>query len=390
MKRRALLAAIAGTAAIGGGSALARSRDEDPATYRKRTGADQLGYSGTEGLRTEMQSVAQGLRATAVLDNNAPARVKALAGSPVLERLQSGESTRLEDYRAALDAYAEINPGRAAELRGKLARFEPQRDRDVSESGLGALGAGAAGVAALALTRGRTASARRALIKSLKGGGLGALGGAGGAALANDTQATLSGDDMGDVGAWAAGGAALGAGLVGGRSGAQRLARLVSVRRQRLAQAMPEAAGPAFDARAMQRASGRKAQASVPLVERDSDILAADVFHMERTLDAAGMPRVLTNAKSADEVARALRREADWDGVQPALDQLERNYREALKVLGVSQDRAPSLRQIDPYVTDPADRAVIDSSVKQVLTRRQKRRKAQRKRRANEKQEAKG
>ena len=309
MNRRALLALMAGGGGLAAaGSASARSRDEDPAAYRKRTASDQLEYAGTEPLRREMATIAQALRATAALEPNAPRPVKALAGSPLLQRLQNGEPTRLEDYRAALDAYSSINPERAAALRGQLARYEPQRDKDVSETGLGALGAGAAGIAALALTRGRTASVRRALMKQLKGGGIGALGGAAGAALANENGATLSGDDMGDVGAWAAGGAAIGAGLVGGRSAAQRLARLVSVRRQRIAQATPDVGGPILAQREARTAGRNAAARKVPLIERDSDILAADVLHMEQTLERAGMARVLTDATDVRGVGKQLRR----------------------------------------------------------------------------------
>lgn len=384
MSRRALLAALAGASAIGGASAYARSRDEDPRAFNRRTAGERIDYGESEGFRQQMQSVAQGLNAQAVLDENAPDAVKRLAGSQTLRRLQRGETASMADYRAVIDAYATINPQAAKAIRAEFSRFEPKRDRDIDESGLGAVGAGIGGLAALALARGRTASVRRALVKQIRGAGAGALGAGSAAAFANADQAVLSGDDAPDIGVAAAGGAAVGAGLVAGRSGLLRLVRAAAVRRQRLAQVAPELSGPILDARDGAKAATRAARARVPVLQRDSDMLAEDVLHMERTLEAAGMERVLTSAGDAKAVARQLRRHADAGDMQAVLDTLEGRYREALRKLKVSQKDAPSLRHVDPYVTDPAERAGVEQGVKAAVRRRQRRRKAQKARRARE------
>lgn len=385
MNRKALLAAIAAAGGLGAAStASAKSRTEDEASYRRRTDGTLVGDARFERLMRDMQTSAQGARATAATDG-IDNELDALTNDPRFRRVQNMETGRLGDARFAVDTIERVSPRAAAQYRTELERMAPARDRDVNEGGVAGVGALLAAGGALAATRGRSRTARQALMKALKVGGAAALGGAAGGAFANADQAVLSGDDMGDVGRMAGVAGMAGLAAAGGRSGLQRLVRAAAVRRERLAQAMPDVSGkPALDALGAAETGARQARRRVPAFESDHRILADDIVHMEKTVEAAGMPRVFTALDDPKALARELSRRSDWSGMQPAMDELESSYRAALKKMSVDARDAPSLRIDDPYVTNPRDRATIDTQVNALVTRRKKRSKSQRKRRRAE------
>ncbi len=385
-KRRVLLAALAASG-LGAGTAYARSREEDPAKYRRRTDNELVTDPRFEKLMRDMQPALQGARATAALDGKDD-DLDSLTNDPRFRKTQALETGRLGDARFAIDAVRRVNPRAAAQFSGELERMAPARDRDVKEGGLAAVGGLLAGGAALVATRGRSRALRQALSRALKVGGASAAGAGAGAAFTNADQARLSGDDMGDIGRAAAIAGGIGLAAAGARGGAQRLLRNAAVRRERIAQRMAHVEdGPALDALGARETAQRQARKGVPWFESDNRILADDIVHMERTIESAGMERVFTATDDAAQLAKELSRRSDWKGLQPAMDALEGRYRQALKTLGADARDAPSLRLDDPFVTDPRAREGIETQVAAVVKRRNKRRTAQRRRRRRERQE---
>lgn len=371
--RRALL--LGGGGAALATSANAKSREEDGDAFNRRTGREAIDPARSDQFRRQMASVAQEVRYTPMMRADAPDAVKRLSGSRELERVQNGEPATLGDYRAVLDAYAALNPQAAASLRADFSRFEPKRDKDVDERPAGAIGATAGALAGLIATRGKGRGATRLVRRALAAGGLAGAGGALGAAAANDTGATLSGDDAGDIAKIGAGAAAVGAAAVGARAGAKRLIRNNVVRAARIAQRTPEIARgtPALDALDIKQSGRDVARKGVKWFESDADILANDILHMERTLDRAKIPRVFTSLDDPKALSRKLRSRSGWDGMQDSLDELEAAYRKALAKMKVKQAGAPSLRADAPEVTDPRDRALIEGGVDKFTAGRDRR-----------------
>lgn len=384
--RRALLATLAGGGALAAGTANAKSRTEDETRYRRRTDDTMVTDPRFERLTRDLQPYAQGASATATLDGK-DNELDALTARPGFRRVQGMQTARLGDVREAIDTISRVNPKAAQQFRGELESMAPARDRDVKEADLSSVGGLLAGGAALIATRGRSRTARQALMRALKVGGASAGGAALGGAFANADRAVLSGDDSGDIGKAAAVAGAIGIAAAGGRQGIRRLLRNHVVRRARMAQAMPDVSRkPALDALGAAEEGARTARKKVPWFESDHRILADDIVHMERTIEAAGMPRVFTAVDDPRQVARELARRGDWNGMQSAMDTLEGRYRQALKQMKVDGRDAPSLRIDDPYVTDPRDRAAIEQQVNTLVTRRKKRSRSQRKRRRAERE----
>lgn len=387
--RRALLAAIGGSG-LAAGTAQAKSREEDDTRYRRRTDSAMVTDPRFERLTRDLQPYAQGARATAALDG-VDNELDALTADPRFRRVQNMETARLGDVRHTLDTMERVNPRQAAQFRRELESMAPARDRDVKEGGLAGVGALLAGGAALVATRGRSRTMRQALAKALKVGGSAAAGGAAGAAFTNADQAVLSGDDAGDIGKAAAMAGGAGLAIAGGRAGIQRALRAAVVRRARIAQRMDDVPdGPALDALGARETAQKAARRGVPAFESDSRILADDIVHMERTVEAAGMPRVFTALDDPKALARELSRRSNWREMQPAMDTLESNYRQALKALGADARDAPSLRLEDPFVTDPKARQGIEQQITATIKRRNKRRTGQRRRRRRERREQAG
>lgn len=373
LARRAL--GVGGVAALGGlgysgmrgMGARGGGREESPEAYGERTSDYVLDPLAWEQMRQQVTDAMRAVSIYSVMPDIDPQRAElAKKYQPAFARLRgAGSLVRAGDLSKAIEGIEAIDAGTGAPLRQRLEKLLPARDRDIDESLGTTLGGVGGTLAGLLLTRGKSPRLASNALKALGVGGAAAAGAIGGGLAQNASQSVMTGEDVSSqVGSGLLAGS-IGLAAAGGRTGLRRLARDAAIRSARIEMARPrvDQSLPYFDRIAAEQDALRQARNVASSIPSDAQLAAPLLLHMERSLEAAGRPRMLTSANDEGAIANLLRRQGRSKGAERAIGGLNEAYRGLLTDFDLGGGRIPELRLLEPDVVDPRALTEIESKI---------------------------